>query len=67
MTTTPETPAILRSDDLIQHICDTPFFLLFRTGRSVRLTWNELTEIEQQQQREAADRAFSCDVNCIYE
>lgn len=43
--------------DTLAHVEDTPLFSLFRNGKFVKLTWNELTEAEREQQIEAARRA----------
>jgi hypothetical protein len=48
---------IVRNDDLTAHIEDTRLYSLFRHGRSVKLTWNELTRTEKDQQIEAQGRA----------
>lgn len=53
--------------DLMQHIEDERLFSLFRGGRFVKLSWNELTPIEKQQQREAAERAnYQADFDPAY-
>jgi len=53
--------------DLMQHIEDTPLFSLFRNGRHVKLTWNELTETERRDQVEAARRdGYNANFNPCY-
>lgn len=60
------TPNSFHEDDLMQHIEDTRLFHLFRHGRYCKLTWNELTATEKQQQREAAAREAYVAMNGIY-
>jgi hypothetical protein len=62
MTTTPTSKTYqsinrVIEDDYRQHIEDTRLFLLFRHGKPVRLSWNELTATERQQQIAAQERA----------
>ena len=52
------TATIVREDDLTAHIEDTRLFSLFRHGRHVNLTWNELTATEKRQQEAAARAAY---------
>jgi hypothetical protein len=56
----------IREDDLAAHIEDTRLFHLFRNGRAMKLTWNELTAKEKEQQREAAARAAYVQAFDIY-
>ncbi|HZU00814.1 MAG TPA: hypothetical protein VFA10_14200 [Ktedonobacteraceae bacterium] len=62
------TPTVncIGEDDLMQHIEDTHLFWVFRNGKSLRLTWNELTSTEQQYQQEAAARAAYIELFEIY-
>jgi hypothetical protein len=50
------TQTIVREDDIIPHVEDSRLYWVFRHGRQMQLTWNELTATEQQYQSESAER-----------
>jgi hypothetical protein len=67
ITTLTTTASIVREDDLIQHIEDTSeLFWVFRNGRNIKRSWNELTATEKAQQIEAQRRAAYCATFDIY-
>jgi hypothetical protein len=57
MSTTPSTINRVIESDYLPHIEDTRLFTVWRYGRAIKRSWNELTATEKQQQREAEARA----------
>lgn len=54
------------TDDYQAHIHDTRLFWVYRHGRPLQRSWNELTEKERKQQREAEARAYYTSLFHIY-
>lgn len=52
--------------DYMTHVEDTRLFFVFRNGRSMKHSWNELTATEKRQQCEAEERAACVAMNSIY-
>lgn len=46
-TATTPTPSLVRTDDEMQHIEDTPLFTAIRNHQFVELPWNELDDSER--------------------
>lgn len=57
ITTLTTTVNRMREDDVLSHIEDTSLFWIFRNGRQIQRSWNELTATEKRYQQEAAARA----------
>lgn len=48
---------VIPESDTLVSIEDTSLFWIFRNGRQLQRTWNELTHTEKRYQQEAAQRA----------
>lgn len=59
--------AYIVEPDLLQHIEDEQLYWVYRNGQHIQLTWNELTEMEREHQREAQHRAEQCILFHIYD
>jgi len=67
-TATSVTPTVNRvsESDIIAHIEDTRLYWIFRNGRQLQRSWNELTATEKRYQEEAAARASYVESFDIY-